>query len=379
MKPLNIVLLSAAYPYRGGIAQFTEYLGEELAKEHRVEVVTFKRQYPAVLFPGKTQYVAATDLPPKILPKRWLDTVNPLNYTATARKINSLHPDVYISRFWMPFFGPALGAIAKRLNKNCLRLAILDNVIPHEPRKFDKRFTNYFLKHHDGFICLSEQVKQELLSLKPDAKVQLINHPIYDQFGVKMERDKALEALGLNPEKKYLLFFGFIRKYKGLDVLLEAMKHIDDSVHLIVAGEVYGSFDPYAEKIAEAGISERVHLFTDYIPDKDVAFYFSASDALILPYRSATQSGLSAIALNFECPSIATNVGGLAEVVHHEKNGLVVAPEAPLELAAAIQRYYAEALQNNFALALKEEKKTYSWANFSAQLQTFIANFQGKR
>ncbi len=375
MKSLKIVLFSAAYPYRGGIAQFTEYLRQELAQKNEVEVVTFKKQYPDFLFPGKTQYVSQADDKPVQEPHRWLNTMNPASYFATAGKINRLNPDVYISRFWMPFFGPALGRLAKSLNKKCLRLAILDNVIPHEKRKFDRTFTNYFLKHHDGFICLSEQVKKELLELKPDARVCLINHPIYNQFGEKTDRSAALEKLNLSTNKKYLLFFGFIRGYKGLDVLLQAMNLIDPEIELIVAGEVYGSFDKYEEIISKYNLANRVHLFTDYIPDNEVATYFSAADVMVLPYKSATQSGLSAIALNFECPSIATNVGGLAEVVHHETNGLIVEPESPELLAKAIERYFKENLQPVFSEALKSEKEQYSWANFGQELMKFIESF----
>src|SRR6218665_1758249 len=269
MNSKKFVLLSAAFPYRGGIAQFTEYLGNELAKKHQVDIVTFKRQYPNLLFPGKTQFVSSSDLQPAIVPKRWLDTMNPFSYLGTAKKIKKLQPDVFISRYWMPFFGPSMGMVAKKLKGNCLRLAILDNVIPHEKRKFDQTFTKYFIKNHDGFICLSEQVKNELLSISPNAKVKLINHPIYDQFGVKTSREEALRILGLSPDKRYILFFGFIRKYKGLDLLLQALKEVDSSVELIVAGEIYGSFDEYDKIIQTNGLKERVHLFTDYIPDKD--------------------------------------------------------------------------------------------------------------
>lgn len=375
MKSLKIVLLSAAYPYRGGIAQFTDYLKQYLSKKNDVSVVTFKKQYPDILFPGKTQFVTSTDLRPSELPHRWLNTVNPFNYFATARKIKALHPDVYISRFWMPFFGPSMGYVAKLIGKKTLRLAILDNVIPHEKRRFDSSFTKYFLKHHDGFICLSEKVKQELLTLQPNAKVKLINHPIYDQFGEKPSREEALKKLNLNPDKKYLLFFGFIRAYKGLDVLLKAMKSVGEDIELIVAGEIYGSFDTYAKIIEENQLSGRVHLFTDYIPDNEVSNYFAVSEVMILPYKSATQSGLSAIALNFECPTIATNVGGLAEVVRNNQNGLIVEPENPAQLADAIHRYFHEGLKERFIAALKEEKTTYSWDNFTHELMDFIESF----
>ena len=375
MAKSKIVLLSAAFPYRGGIAQFTEYLANELENNHEVDVVTFKRQYPNLLFPGKTQFVTESDSVPKKKPKRWVDTVNPFNYIATANKIVRLKPTVYISRYWMPFFAPSMGFIAKKLKGKCLRLAILDNVVPHEKRKFDKKLTRYFLKNHDGFICLSQQVKNELLDFYPNAKVKLINHPIYDQFGEKIDKAEALRKLNLTAEKKYILFFGFIRKYKGLDVLLEAMKNVDPSVELIVAGEVYGSFEKYIEIINKHQLSSRVHLFTDYIPDSEIALYFSASEALILPYHSATQSGLSALGLNFEIPSIATNVGGLSEVVKHKINGLLLEPNNPKALSEAINQYFEEHMKNGFIKALKQEKESYSWTNFVENLEDFIKEF----
>jgi glycosyltransferase involved in cell wall biosynthesis len=376
MSSRKFVLLSAAYPYRGGIAQFTECLADELSKKNTVEVVTFKRQYPGLLFPGKTQYVSASDEKPKILPKRLLDTINPFSYLKTAKQITRLRPEIYISRYWMPFFGPSLGTVARKLKGKCLRLAILDNVIPHERRKFDKTFTKYFVKHHDGFICLSEQVKNELLSIAPDAKVKLINHPIYDQFGPKLSRSHALDKLKLNQDKKYVLFFGFVRKYKGLDLLLEAMATVDETIELIVAGEIYGSFDSYQQIIDKHQLANRVHLFTDYIPDNNVGIFFSACEALVLPYRSATQSGLSAVALSFEVPSIATNVGGLAEVVKNGVNGMVVEPDNPAALSLAINDYFVGNKVELFRENLKKEKEQYSWSGFVHQLESFIEEFK---
>ncbi len=374
MKIRNIVLLSVAYPYRGGIAQFTDYLGRKLSKRNNVTTVTFSRQYPDFLFPGKSQLVNPEDPKPQMVPHRWLDTVNPFSYAATARKIKKLQPDVLITRFWMPFFGPSMGWIAKRM-KGTLRLAILDNVIPHEKRKMDQVLTRFFLRQHDGFVCLSKKVESELLSLDPQARVICLNHPIYDQFGEKITRESALQTLGLNPSKKYILFFGFIRAYKGLDVLLEAMSGVDETVELIVAGEVYGSFDAYQKIIDERQLSARVHLFNRYISDDEVAAYFCASEALVLPYKSATQSGLSAIALHFGCPTIATNVGGLAEVVKDRVNGLVVEPNRPAELTKAINLFFADGLRETFEKALSEEKSEYSWDSFVTRLEAFIESF----
>lgn len=368
---MKIALFSAFYPYRGGIAQFSAMLYRALEVNHEVKAFTFKRQYPNFLFPGKTQFVTESDIADPIPARRDLDSVNPLTFGRSARKINDFQPDLFISQYWMTFFGPSLGNMHKRLKKGTKRIAILHNVIPHEKRFFDKGANNYFLKQNEGFVVMSDAVLKDLLSLKPDAKYLRIDHPVYNQFGEKQERTNAIEKLKLNPEKKYLLFFGFIRGYKGLDLLLQALPDLDDSIELIVAGEIYGSFDAYQEIIDQKELSDRVHLFTDYIADDQVSDYFSASDVCVLPYKSATQSGITAIAHHFDLPIIATDVGGLKESIHHESNGLIVPKSEPKAIAESITRYFDEDLKEGMSEKIAEEKKENSWENFAEKLLEF--------
>lgn len=368
---MKIALFSAFYPYRGGIAQFSAMLYRALEHENDLKAFTFKRQYPNFLFPGKTQFVTEGDKADPIEAQRSLDSINPFTFGKLAREINAFQPDLFISQYWMTFFGPSVGAVHKRLKKGTKRVAILHNVIPHEKRFFDKGANNYFLKQNEGFVVMSDAVLNDLLSLKPDAKYLRIDHPIYNQFGEKQDRNNALEKLNLNPNKKYLLFFGFIRAYKGLDLLLQALSKLDSSIELIVAGEIYGSFVPYQEIITRENLSERVHLFTDYISDDQVSDFFSASDVCMLPYKSATQSGITAIAHHFDLPIIATDVGGLKESIHHESNGLIVQEPNPTAISEAISHYFKEEMKDQMSAKIASEKQENSWDNFAKKLIAF--------
>jgi glycosyltransferase involved in cell wall biosynthesis len=368
---MKISLLSALYPYRGGIAQFNANLFRELEKAHEMQPLTFTRQYPDFLFPGKTQVVTPEDIADPIPAIRVLDTVNPLSYYATARRIKEFGPDLLITRYWMTFFAPALGTVAKHMPAHTKRIAILDNVIPHEKRFFDKPANKFFLKHNDGFVVMSDSVLDDLLSLKPDARYLRIDHPLYDHFGEGISRDEACKKLGLDPAKKILLFFGFIRDYKGLDILLESAAQLPDDYCVVVAGEVYGSFDNYRRQIERLGIGGKVKLFNNYIRDGEVPLFFSATDVCVLPYKSATQSGITAIALHFNLPVIATDTGGLKETVHDGRTGLIVAQPQPDLLTAAILRYFREGLKEQFSAAIEQEKYGHSWANFAAKLIEF--------
>ncbi len=368
---MKIALLSAFYPFRGGIAQFSAMLYRALEKENEVKAFTFKRQYPNALFPGKTQFVTENDHVDEIPAARLLDTINPFTFGKTVKKINEFHPDLFIGQYWMTFFGPSLGTVHKRIKKGTKRIAILHNVIPHETRFFDKGANNYFLKHNDGFVVMSDAVMNDLLSLKPTAKYLRIDHPVYNQFGEKQERFRALEKLKLNPQKNYLLFFGFIRGYKGLDLLLNALTEMDCSIHLIVAGEIYGSFDAYQKIIDSKNIGARVHLFTDYIADDQVSDFFSASDVCMLPYKSATQSGITAISHHFDLPIIATDVGGLKESIHHNSNGLIVPIPDPKAIAEAVKRYFGEELKDKMSTQIASEKADNSWENFAEKILEF--------
>jgi glycosyltransferase involved in cell wall biosynthesis len=368
---MKISLLSAFYPYRGGIAQFGAMLYRALEEEHDVKAFTFKRQYPNFLFPGSSQYVTDEDSADEIPSVRVLDTVNPITYSTTARKINAEKPDLLISQYWMTFFGPSFGAVHRRVKKDVKRVSILHNVIPHEKRFFDSRANKYFLKHNDGFIVMSDAVLEDLLRLKPNAKYLRIDHPVYNQFGESRPREEVLKELNLEADKKYLLFFGFIRDYKGLDLLLEAMCDLPEDIHLIIAGEVYGSFTKYQQLIDANNLKSRVHIFDHYISDDEVTNYFSASDVCILPYKGATQSGITAISHHFEVPVVATDVGGLKENTKHNETGLIVEKPHPHLIANSIKHYYLENKGPVFRDNIKKIKEEGTWENFAKKIVEF--------
>jgi glycosyltransferase involved in cell wall biosynthesis len=368
---MKITLLSTCYPYRGGIAQFNASMYRALEEAHQVNAVTFTRQYPNLLFPGETQFVTENDPSDKIPAKRLLDTINPFSYFKTARYIKKQQPDILLMKYWMTFFAPALGTVAKLQRKNTKRICVLDNLIPHEKRFFDRWCNRYFLKHTDGYIVMSNSVLADLLSMKPAAKYLRIDHPLYNHFGEKLSKEAAANALQLDPSRKYILFFGFIRDYKGLDLLIDAMKTVDESLHLIVAGEVYGSFDKYTEQINAAGLANRIHVFNHYIGDADVPPFFSLADVCVLPYKSATQSGITSIAYHFELPIIATDVGGLKESIIHEKNGLIVPNPVANEISAAIDNYFSNDLKLVFSREIMAYKEAHSWENFTNKIIDF--------
>lgn len=362
------------YPYRGGIAQFNALLYRELEKDHDVKAYTFTRQYPEFLFPGQTQYVTEKDHADKVPAMRTLDTVNPATYLKTARRMRKDAPDLVITKYWMSFFAPSLGYVLGHLGKKTKRISILDNVIPHEKRFFDAPFNRYFLKRNDGFIVMSDKVLADLLSIVPDARYLRVNHPVYDHFGEKLERVPAREILGVDQEKKTLLFFGIIRDYKGLDILIEALSMLPEDYRLIIAGEVYGSFGKYDQLIDRHGLRNRIYLFNHYIDDNEVPPFFSAADVCILPYKSATQSGITSIANHFDLPLIATDTGGLKETITHGVTGLIVDQPDPAQLAATIRDYFDQDLKQRFAENIRREKEENSWDNFARRILEFAAS-----
>jgi len=367
---MRIAYLSTFYPFRGGIAQFNASLFRELEKQHEILAFTFTRQYPEMLFPGKTQYVTNDENADPIKSIQTLDSINPLTYFSTARQIKAFNPDLVVMKYWMSFFGPSLGTVAKLLPNQTKVITILDNVIPHEKRFFDSAFTKYFLNQTDGFIAMSENVKNDLVSLKPDAKFIKKEHPLYDHFGAKMDQAEARRKLKLSEDKKTLLFFGFIRDYKGLDLLIKAFDLLDDSYQLLIAGETYGSFDKYQQLINSIK-NKNVHVFNDYITDDQVPAFFSAADVCVLPYKSATQSGITSIAYHFEVPLIATDVGGLKESIHHQSTGIIVDHCEPEPIAMAIKNYFTSRHASKFISNIKKLKEELSWKSFANSLITF--------
>lgn len=361
----RIFIIGPAHPLRGGgIVSFNERLARAFQTEgHTCEIWSFSLQYPGFLFPGKSQY--SSEPPPKDLTIHTkINSINPLNWLTVGNKIRKEKPDIILVRFWLPFMGPALGTILSQVRKNRYTkiICLADNVIPHEKRPGDKLFTNYFLASCDAFITMSEKVQRDLQSFHIKKPNSLVAHPLYDNFGEAVTKSQARDYLKIDSKDKIILFFGFIRKYKGLDLLLEAMNDpriVAAGIKLMIAGEYYENPDTYLSIIKKYTLHDRLILRTDFIPDSEVKFYLSAADAVIQPYRNATQSGVTPLAYHFEKPMIVTKVGGLPGLVPHEKVGLVCEPSVSA-IAEAILRFY-ELGEEHFLPGLKEEKIKYSW------------------
>ena len=369
---MKIAILSCFYPFRGGIAQFNASLYGELSRGNAVRAFNFSRQYPDFLFPGKTQYVTKDDEAVPVESVSLLDTANPFSYVKTLRAIREWGPDLLIMRYWMSWFGPSLGFVSRHLKKDCKVISILDNVIPHEPRIIDKPFTKYFLKGSHGYITLCNEVSQDLLRLKPDAKYRVLFHPLYSHFGEKLPRPEAEKALGLAPGCRNILFFGLIREYKGLDILLEAFRELGEGYNLIIAGEPYGSFDKYQKLIDLCPNRDHIHVFPNYIKDSEVKRYFSAADVTVLPYRSATQSGISSISYHFEVPMIVTAVGGLKETIGDTGTGIAVKEPSAACIKEAIENYFSDAsVRERCVESIRAEKQRLSWKSFCDSLLDF--------
>jgi len=366
---LKIGYLSTFYPFRGGIAQFNAALLKELKSENHVQAFNFKRQYPEFLFPGSTQYVTENDRAEVVESIRKLNTINPITYYTTYKTIRKFNPDLMISKFWMPFFGPSLGYVLNSLKKRgVINIGILDNVIPHERRPGDIPFTRYYINSNNGFIVMSNAVRNDLLSFKPDAIYKQVLHPLYNHFGSLLEKKLAREKLGILYDKKVLLFFGFIRKYKGLDLLLESIRFLPDDYLLVIAGEIYGSFDEYEQMIKNYNLENKVKLFIRYIDDGEVPVFFSASDVCILPYKSATQSGILGISYHFDLPVIATDTGGLREMIEPFNTGIIIREPVPNLLSSAISDYFNLELSNQFKSNIEKYKNKANWASLAKEI-----------
>jgi glycosyltransferase involved in cell wall biosynthesis len=360
---MKIVIVGTAYPLRGAMAQLNAILGWHLSKRHAVEIVSFKRQYPKLLFPGKTQIDPSKPL--FQLPTRPLiDSINPFTWIKAARYIRSRQPDLVIFRYWLPFFAPCFGVISflVRRDKRTKVLFICDNVVPHERHFADVSLTKFAFHFADYFIVQSRSVESNLHEFAPNARYAFVPHPIYNVFGDALPKEEARRRLGLVDERT-VLFFGYVRRYKGLHLLLEAMPQIlrHMPVRLLIVGEFYDDEEAYKKEIQKLGLADHVTVNSQYIPNDEVALYFSACDAVVLPYISATQSGIVQIAYHFDKPVIATNVGGLAEVVIDNETGLIVAPLDPAKLSESIVRFYKEEKESTFVKNVKREKTKYSW------------------
>ena len=362
---MKIISIGPAYPYRGGPATFNDRLSQQFTAEgHDIEIYTFTLQYPRFLFPGKTQLTQGPP-PENVKISRKINSINPFNWLSTGLKIKKERPDILLIRFWLPFMGPCFGTIARiaRSNRHTTIICIFDNVIPHEKRPGDKALTKYFTKSIDGAIVMSQTVLRDLKFFRKEIPVKLSPHPLFDNYGKPVTRSEALSWLNLDPDYSYLLFFGFIRAYKGLDILIEAFSDErlrNRKLKLIIAGEFYEDDTPYRALIKKHHLENDIIFSDHFIPDSEVTYFFSGADIVVQPYKTATQSGVTQIAFHFEKPMLVTDVGGLREIVADGKCGYVVKPESEAITAALID-YFDNSRKEQFTAGVKQEKEKFSW------------------
>lgn len=369
---MKVIILGSAHPLRGGLASYNERLAREFIRQgHSVQIYTFSLQYPEFLFPGTSQYSdmpAPDDLYIHVI----VNSVNPFNWLKVGKEIAKLNADLMLVKFWLPFMGPCLGKISRMVKKNGKTkvISILDNIIPHEKRFGDFFLAKYFANSVDGFIAMSESVLEDLKKFDTEKPRAFSPHPLFDNFGEAITKTEAYEKLGLAINEEHILFFGFIRDYKGLDLLLHAMA--DERIRnlnmkLIIAGEFYTDGKPYADLIQQLGIRDKLILKTDFIPDNEVRNYFCAADMVVQPYKHATQSGVTQICYHFDRPMLVTNVGGLPEIVPHGKVGYVVEPNSTA-IADALVDFYANHLEFKMRDNIKIEKKKYAWSEMHKKI-----------
>jgi D-inositol-3-phosphate glycosyltransferase len=369
---MQIAIVGTAFPYRGGLAAYNERLAGQFIQEgHDALIYTFKLQYPGFLFPGNTQFTDGP-APAGLKIKRLVNSVNPFNWIITGYRIKKTKPDILIFKYWLPFMAPCFGTIAKivKSNRHTRVICIFDNVIPHENRPGDKILTKYFIKSIDGAIAMSQSVYDDLAVFNKRIPRKLSPHPLFDNFGESVSEDIALVKLGLKKGFSYMLFFGFIRSYKGLDLLIEAFadqRLRNKNLKLIIAGEFYEDDKPYRELIKKHNLDNDIVIFDRFIKDNEVSFFFSIADLVVQPYRSATQSGVTQIAFHFEKPMLVTDVGGLKEIVPHGKCGYTVKPDAG-EISEAIIDFFENKRKTSFCENIKKEKEKYSWSHMSASV-----------
>ena len=370
----HIKLIGTAYPYRGGLAAYNERLCKELQdKGYTFDIETFTLQYPGIFFPGKTQY-AECAAPEKISIKRSVNSINPLNWLSVGKRIKTEKPDLILMKYWTPFMSPCFGTIGRyaKKNRHTKLICIADNIIPHEKRIVDKQLTKYFLNTIDGLVAMSKSVHDDALMFRSDIPTAICQHPIFDNFGNSVSKDEAIKTLNLDPSSRYMLFFGFIRDYKGLDLLLKAIAHPqlrEQPVKLIVAGEFYTDSKPYHDIINNENLHDKVILMDRFIPDNEVYKYFCAADIVVQPYKDATQSGVTQIGYHFNKPMLVTDVGGLSEIIPHGKVGYVVKPDVDA-IAQALIDFYVNQREKEFESHVTIEKKKFSWANMVNTIET---------
>lgn len=363
----KIFIIGPAYPLRGGPAQFNENLCSELVKAgHDAQIISYSLQYPDFLFPGSTQFEKSGVAPEGIKIHTLINTVNPINWLSVARFIRKEKPDFILFRYWLPFFGPCLGTIAKLVRSKTKVLALTDNIIPHEKRIGDKPFTNYFVHNCDGFIAMSKTVLNDISKFTSNTHKAYSPHPMYETYGAAITKEEARKKLGLNAGDKLILFFGLIRHYKGLDILLEAMGNAEikkQNIKLLIAGEFYEDKQPYLDLIEKYDLKNHIILHDKFIANEDVRYYFCASDLVAQTYRNATNSGVTMVGYYYSKPMLVTNVGGLAEIVPDQKCGYVVEPTITV-ISEKILDYFLNKREAEFTLNVKNEKKKYEWKEF---------------
>jgi len=373
----RILLVSPMYPFRGGIAHLSESIAKGfLDRGCQVEAVTFTRQYPKLLFPGKTQYETNPVSDQVVKAKRLIDSLNPFSWFKAAKYIRDIEPDVVIFRYWLPFFAPAFGTIARQLARSNIKcVVVVDNALPHKRGMGDIVLGRYFFKVVQGCVVMSSSVGQDVDLLNPSCPRAFAPHPLYDTFGKPANRGQARKKLQMDPDAPIILFFGFIRKYKGLHVLIESMREVLKvlpNICLLVAGEFYEDKIRCQDMIKEFDLSEHIIFFDWYIPKDEVADYFAATDVVVQPYLSATQSGVAQVAYHFEVPIITTNVGGLAEAIPHEKAGLIVPPNDASALAKAIIRYFSESMKNRLTQGVQRQKQSFGWGRLLDAIESMM-------
>lgn len=369
---MKITIIGSAHPFRGGLATYNERLAQEFRDEgHNVTIETFRLQYPSILFPGKTQY-SDSPKPEKLNIIISVNSVNPFNWIKVGRRIKKHKPDLVIVKFWIPFIAPSLGTISRIIRKNKVTkvIAILDNIVPHESRPGDFVLSKYFVNSVDAFISMSKSVQDDLFKFDKFKPRELTPHPLFDNFGKKLNREDALNTLNFDSNYRYMLFFGFIRDYKGLDILLEALADNwfkENPVKLIVAGEFYNNPEQYHKLIADYNLADRLELHNDFISNEKVNLYFSAADIIVQPYKTATQSGVTQIGYHFNKPMLVSNVGGLAEIIPDGKVGYVVKPEGKA-IAKALIDFFDNNRKAEFEKNIVVEKEKYSWDKMTSKI-----------
>lgn len=360
----KIIIVGPAWPLRGGIANFNEALCRSFQDAGAdIQIVSFSLQYPSFLFPGKSQNESDTRSNPGLPIKPLINSVNPISWIKTARYINNQKPDYLIVRYWLPFMAMALGSVLRLIDKNICVIALVDNAIPHEKRVGDKSLTQYFINSCHGFVAMSKSVLSDIAQFTNSTQKRFVPHPVYNIYGQKIHKSDARKHLKIKAEDKVILFFGFIRKYKGLSLLLEALadkRLAEMNAKLLIAGEFYEDATPYKHAIEQLNLNDRIILHDHFIPANQVANYFCAADLVAQTYLTATQSGVTQIAYHFGRPMLVTDVGGLAEIVPHQNAGYVVATDAH-EISDAIVDFYTNNRENEMAEFVQQRAGDFTW------------------